>query len=174
MNNKEPSYFLPALIGGSLAGFISAVSLNCLCCLWVIAGGFFSAYLLIKQTPFPLKTADGLLVGVLSGVFAAIINSLLAIPLSPVYFAATKRFLASLSRFSDQLPSGWNGLLAARYQGWNPTFFLVNILISGVIFAFFGAIGGLIGYSLYEPKKSKEAQNETPVAKNPSDSQPSL
>ncbi|MCI4445185.1 MAG: hypothetical protein JHC32_04065 [Candidatus Aminicenantes bacterium] len=174
-NKKEPDYFMPALIGGVLAGFISAVPfLNCLCCLWIIAGGILSAYLLSTQKISSFKSGDGLLVGALSGVIGGIVNGLLEIPLSPIYFRITQRFIASLSRFSPQLPPNWQELFQMRPQSWHPSFFILNLLISCLIFGFFGAIGGLIGYSLFVPSKPAGAKNETTPSENQGDHQSSL
>lgn len=175
MDKKQPDYFLPALIGGVMAGVISAIPfLNCLCCLWVIAGAVLSTYLLIEKTPFHLKTGDGLLVGVLSGVFGGVINAIIEIPFSPLYFNVTKRFLMSMSRFMEELPPEWENLLQMKYQGLSPSFFIFDLLLSCLLFAFFGAIGGLIGYSLFGGRTATGVQNETQAPQNPGDSQPGL
>jgi len=56
MEKKQPEYFIPALIGGALMGVASAIPfLNCLCCLWVVAGAIFSFYLFEPENLFPLK-----------------------------------------------------------------------------------------------------------------------
>jgi hypothetical protein len=50
MEKKQPEYLIPALIGGALMGVVSAIPfLNCLCCLWAIAGAVFSFYLLNQK-----------------------------------------------------------------------------------------------------------------------------
>lgn len=175
MDKRQPEYFKPALIGGLAAGLIAAIPFfNCLCCLWVIAGAIFASYLLIDRTPFPLKVSDSLLVGVLSGIIGAVINSIVKIPLSPFYFNFSKRFLLSMSRFMEEMPPEWENLLQLKYQGWSPFLFIVNLLLSCVIFALLGGIGGLIGYSLFSRETKPGETNETQASQNTSDRQPGL
>jgi hypothetical protein len=175
MERKQPDYFLPALIGGLLAGVVSAIPFfNCLCCLWVIAGAIFSTYLLAGRTPASLKTGDGLLVGTLSGIFGAIINVILNIPLGPIYLNVTRRFLMSMSRFMEEMPPNWEGLLQMRYRGLSPSLLILDLLLSSVLFAFFGAIGGLIGISLFGRKKESGVHNETKATEDTSNNQPGL
>src|SRR5688572_30580798 len=76
----------PALVGGVVMGLLSALPIvsagNLCCCLWVVTGGVVAAYLLQQNQPAPLAPGDGALVGLLAGVFGAIISVLLSIPIS--------------------------------------------------------------------------------------------
>ena len=175
MQTKQPEYFVPALIGGALMGVISAIPfINCLCCLWAVAGAIFSFYLLNQKTTFPLKSSDGLLVGALAGICGGLINALLGIPLSPVYIRIGQRYINSVSRFMKELPPGWEELLQTNYQGFDLPSVLLSLLFSSLFFAFFGAIGGLIGYSLFKKEPPKEVKDETQFPQNPGDSQSSF
>ncbi|MGB9893260.1 MAG: hypothetical protein ACPLRA_02520 [Candidatus Saccharicenans sp.] len=175
MEAKESHYFLPALLGGALAGVASAVPfLNCLCCLWVMAGAVFSCYLLAdsaRKNSIPFKTNDGLLVGTLSGIFAGIINTFIEIPLAPVYQNVAKRFLESLSKFVEEMPAGWENILQRRSWGFSALFLILNLVLSCLIFGFLGALGGLIGFSLFKPAPGEK--NATP-SQNPGDNQSGL
>jgi hypothetical protein len=172
MEKKQPEYLIPALIGGALMGVVSAIPfLNCLCCLWAIAGAVFSFYLLNQKTSFPLKSSDGLLVGALSGVIGGLINFLLEIPLTPVNLRIGQRFMTSASKFMKELPPVWDELLQMNYQAADFSSILVSLLFSSLFFAFFGAIGGLVGYSLFKKEPPKEIKDETPISQNPGDSQ---
>jgi len=175
MQTKQPEYFVPALIGGALMGVVSAIPfINCLCCLWAVAGAIFSFYLLNQKTTFPLKSSDGLLVGALAGICGGLINALLGIPLSPVYIRIGQRYINSVSRFMKELPPGWEELLQTNYQGFDLPSVLLSLLFSSLFFAFFGAIGGLIGYSLFKKEPPKEVKDETQFPQNPGDSQSSF
>jgi hypothetical protein len=175
MKLKEKDLFLPALIGGAAAGLASTIPfLHCLCCLWVVAGGVLATYLVFDRTSDKsiLKISDSLTVGALSGLFGAIINSILKIPLTDYYLSWNRRFLESMARFMDELPAGWDSLMQMRYEGFNPFLFLFGLIINGAVFVFLGAIGGLIGYSLF--KTNPGVKNEKTMAQNQSDSQPGL
>lgn len=174
MDRKQPDYFLPALIGGLLGGVVSAIPfLNCLCCLWVSGGAMLSAYLLSERSPTPLRTGDGLLVGVLSGIFGGVIHAVLKVPFGPIYLNTTKRFLMSLSRFVEEMPSNWEEQLQA-IANLSPSLFILDLLLSCLLFAFFGAIGGLIGISLYGQKTAGGVHNEKKTPQDQSDNQPGL
>ena len=60
MSEQRPSMFVPALIGGRVAGVLSAIPfINCLCCLWIIGGAMLAAHLLAKDSVVPLNAGDG-------------------------------------------------------------------------------------------------------------------
>jgi hypothetical protein len=172
VEKKQPEYFSPALIGGALMGVASAIPfLNCLCCLWAVAGAIFSFYLLNQKTSFPLQLSDGLLVGALAGVIGGLINFLLEIPLTPLNLRIGRRFMTSASKFMKELPPGWDELLQMDYQAADFPSILISLLLSTLFFALFGAIGGLVGYSLFKKEPPKEMKDETPIPQNPGDSQ---
>ncbi|MDY0231453.1 MAG: hypothetical protein RBR88_03110 [Candidatus Saccharicenans sp.] len=176
MGVKEKSYLVPALIGGALAGLASAIPfLHLFCCVWGLAGGVLATYFLAdsaSKQSLPFKISDGLLVGALAGVFGAIINVIVQIPLADYYLEWTRRFLESLSRFMEEVPAGWESLSEIGSQTWDPFYFLLNLLLSCLIFAFLGALGGLIGYSIFKPTPG--AKNETQTPQNKGNSQSSL
>ena len=76
----------PALIGGLVAGVLSALPLinflNACCCLWVVGGGLVAAYLLQERDPNPIQVGDGALVGLMAGVVGAFVNFVLSIPVT--------------------------------------------------------------------------------------------
>src|SRR5689334_11074176 len=68
----------PALAGGMFLGVMSSIPFinagNCLCCMWVLAGGGIAAFLLTKQRPAGgITYGDGAFAGVMSGLFGAIV-----------------------------------------------------------------------------------------------------
>ncbi|MCR4409200.1 MAG: hypothetical protein QHH43_00235 [Candidatus Saccharicenans sp.] len=173
---KENDLVMPALVGGALAGILSSIPFfHCLCCLWVLAGGVLATYLLsdrASKQSTSYQVGDGLLTGALSGVFGAVISLIIRIPLAGYFLNWNKRFLESLARFADEMPPGWEKWTEIGQQGWNPFTFFLSLLLTSIIFALLGALGGLIGFSLFKP--SKGAKNETQTPQNPGDSQPGL
>ena len=64
MNDKKTLVLTPALIGGAIAGLLSGIPIvSCLCCLWIIGGAILATYLLGKNTPAPLASSDGAIIG---------------------------------------------------------------------------------------------------------------
>ncbi|MBC7364366.1 MAG: hypothetical protein H5U07_07470 [Candidatus Aminicenantes bacterium] len=154
MEKKQVDFLKPAVLAGAVAGLISAVPFfNCLCCLWIIAAAAFSVYLLAQKSEASLKSSDGFLAGILTGLVASLVNGLLEIPLRPVYLSFFGRFFEAMSSFMEEMPSGWENLTQMRDQGFNLAWFLLELLLSSILFSLFGAIGGLIGYSLFAKKK---------------------
>jgi uncharacterized membrane protein YagU involved in acid resistance len=62
--------------------FIGAA--NCFCCMWVLLGGGIAAMLLTKQRPSGITYGDGAFVGVLSGLFGAIVGTIVHIPVQMI------------------------------------------------------------------------------------------
>ncbi|HVP91448.1 MAG TPA: hypothetical protein VMS75_09540 [Terriglobales bacterium] len=156
-DGRGPDYLVPALIAGAAAGVLSAVPLvNCLCCLWIIGGGVLAAYLLADRTPGSLTAGDGALVGALTGMAAAVVSSIIELPLRPFNEAFVRRLAAGLSRFTQQMPSQWRDLVERGNtpRVFSPGLFLLNLFITAAIFAALGVLGGVIGVSIFGRKKA--------------------
>src|SRR5689334_21445809 len=72
----DQSKLKPALISGVIFGIVSLIpfvgALNC-CCGWLLVCGVVAVKMYSNNSPSPLKTSDGFLVGGMSGAVAAII-----------------------------------------------------------------------------------------------------
>jgi hypothetical protein len=155
MNNQRPDYLVPALIAGAVAGVLSGIPLvNCLCCLWIIGGAMLATHLLAKNTPGPLTAGDGAIVGALTGIAAAVVDSVISLPLRGVNEAFVRRFMDSLARFADQMPSWWQEWTQRGTTGFSPAGFLLGLFFTAAIFAVLGVLGGVIGVSLFGRKKT--------------------
>ncbi len=176
MNKRENDLLMPALIAGALAGIISSIPFfHCLCCLWVLASGVLASYLAINRYsshPETFNSGDALLAGVLAGIFAAIISVIIKIPLHEFYLNWTGRFLAAISRFAEDSIPDWESWLETARGRQTPLNLLLDLLLTSIIYAVLGAIGGLMGFSLFKPATG--AKNETTIVQNPGDSQPGL
>ncbi len=154
MNEQRPQMLTPALIGGAVAGVLSGLPfLNCLCCFWIIGGAMLAAYLLAKDSPVSLKAGDGAVVGALAGISAAVVDSLIGIPLAGIQMAVGRRMFERLAEFAPEgMPSGWETWLDRSPGGVSVAMFFLRLFLSAVIFAAIGALGGVIGASLFGRK----------------------
>ena len=174
MNQTRPGMFVPALIGGAFAGILTAIPfINCLCCLWIIGGGMLAAYFLTKDAPVALSVGDGAIAGVFAGIIGAVIDFLISIPLAPINNAFFQSMFERLSEYMGEMPEGWEGWFEGDFETSIP-FALLGLVINVVVFSIIGALGGIIGMSLFgkrfSPAKSQgvidvpkdEVKTETP------------
>jgi hypothetical protein len=81
MRNKLRS----AIIAGGIIALLSLIPLLSYgFFFWAIAGGVLASYLYIKKSPTPVQIAEGLLLGVMSGIVGNLLYLFIAIPL--IYF----------------------------------------------------------------------------------------
>src|SRR5215471_293329 len=94
----------PALTGGMFLGLLSSLpfigAANCFCCMWVLLGGGIAAMLLTKQRPSGITYGDGAFVGVLSGLFGAIVGTIVHIP---VQMISARLFQSQQQQLEDLL-----------------------------------------------------------------------
>jgi hypothetical protein len=168
MNDRKPEYLAPALIAGAVSGVLSGIPLvNCLCCLWIIGGAVLASSLLAKNTAGPLTAGDGAIVGALTGIAAAVVDSLISVLLRPVNEAFFRKIMDSLARFSDQMPARWQELMQrSTAGGLSVSGFLFGLFFSAALFAALGVLGGVIGVSIFGRKKNPAAQ---PPPQGPTD-----
>jgi hypothetical protein len=154
MNPQRPGMFRPALVGGVVAGVLTAVPLvNCFCCLWIIGGAMLAAYLFAKDSPGPMTPGDGAVIGILAGIIAAVTDAVVSLPFETMNREYIQRFMDQVSKFAEEMPSGWESWLEKRAGDLSPAWFLLGLLASAVIYAALGALGGTIGASIFGKKK---------------------
>jgi hypothetical protein len=172
MENNKIDYLTPALVCGGAAGVVSALPflnlVNCLCCLWIVGASAAAVYLVSRRTPTGLKAGDGALTGVLTGVIAAVAETVVGLPLKGFNLAISKRFLEKMSEFAPEMPAGWDEWLSRTSGGFSPAFFLLGLFVTAAVFAVFGALGGVIGVSLFGRPKTP-VQPIRPPAQGPGD-----
>lgn len=147
------SYLQPALLGGLVMGVLSALPIvgaaNACCCLWVVSGGLLAAYLLQQNRPQPITAGDGAIVGLLAGIFGAIIQFALSIPIGLLIGPVERQILERLRDLSGSTVSsapfgmdgaGMVGMVILRIVA----FFFTLIVGSGV-----STLSGLVGASLF-------------------------
>lgn len=163
---KELDFLKPALIGGgalaimtSLVAFISSAIgvpiLNLTCCLWLLGGGALSTYLLNKQRPGTLKYGDGALVGLFGGIFAAIIGTVIGIPLRLLQTAQLEEAARQFQQQSQQMPAGFRDFFLQLMQpGINITVILIGLVSGLIIDSIFMTAAGALTVALLNRKKN--------------------
>lgn len=159
--NPKPDKIIPALYGGVIIGVISAVPflsiINCLCCAGVLLGGFLAVYFYKNNfTPdtMPYTTGDCMLVGVIAGVFGAIIDTILSATFMMLFGNVAQEFILEILRNMDlQLPEeAWDAIEEAFSGEFTAFVLFMGLVFNLIFFSIFGLLGGLIGYSVYKPK----------------------
>ena len=154
----------PALIGGLIAGILSAIPgisiLNACCCGWSIVGGVIAAKMVIGQSQRPVKSGDGAQIGLMTGLVSALAFVLISIPivLSGVAVDLSMSMLDMVaSRTGD--PRLLEIIQTARDQAANQTAAqrlvtsLPVLLVQAVISGGVCVLGGLLGVALFEKRK---------------------
>lgn len=166
MEPKKPEYFRPALIAGAAAGLLSGLPIvgagNCLCCLWIVGGAALAAKMLAGQTPGLLTSGDGAVVGALTGVVAAVVDTVVKLPLQRYNMELARRVLDSLDLESG-LPAGLEGLFDGATGALTPGWMLLGLFVSAAVYAVMGALGGVIGVSLFGRKAVPPAPAAPPA-----------
>jgi len=163
---QRPEYLRPALIAGIVAGILSGLPFigagNCVCCLWIIGGAAVAARMLAAATPTLLKASDGAVVGALTGIVAAVTDALVSLPLRQFNMGLARRILDKAAELGGQLPSGIQDILNQSAGAFSAGWFLLGLLVSAAVFAIVGALGGIIGVSLFAKKVQPPAAAAPP------------
>ncbi len=160
--NPKPDKMIPALYGGIIMGVISAVPflsiINCLCCAGVLLGGVLAVMFyknnFTPDTP-PFTTGDCMAVGALSGVFGAVVGAVLGSFFLAIFGNISGEFILEFLKNSninlppealDQMEQGFRESASASQ-------FFISLGTSLIVDPLFGLLGGLLGYSIFKPKK---------------------
>jgi hypothetical protein len=136
------------LISAGIAGVVIAVLssvpvvnlVNCLLCAWVWAGGILAAYLYRQNGgQNPLTNADGAIVGAIAGVIGGLLSAIIGL-------AFSGGTAATMAQLEQQLGADAEAVagLATVLGG------IVSLIVTPIIFAAFGALGGLIGANIFK------------------------
>ena len=166
MNQQKPAYLRPALIAGAVAGLLSGLPFigagNCICCLWIVGGAAMAVKLLAASTPGLLKAGDGAIVGALTGIVAAVVDAVVSIPLRSFNMELARRIIDKASDIGGEMPANLDEMLNGSGMT-SPGWFLLGLFVSAAVFAVVGALGGIIGVSLF----GKKALPAAPVPPSP-------
>ncbi|UCC41037.1 MAG: hypothetical protein JSV96_06300 [Candidatus Aminicenantes bacterium] len=170
--NQKPGMFVPALIGGAVAGALSGLPfINCLCCIWIIGGAMLASYLLSKDSPVDLSAGDGAIIGVLTGIIATVVRLFVnLLPFHAYYREFLQKLTERLAEYTEEMPPGWEAWLE-KEGGGSIFMFMSGLMITAMFFAALGALGGIIGVSLFGKKKSQATQGVSNASENSGDRQ---
>jgi hypothetical protein len=140
----------PALLGGLLIGVLSALPfVSMCCCLWVIAGGVLTTYLLQERSTVPVTAGDatvaGLLAGVIGAILSTVVSQLLAL-VRGVSFASAINDLISQGR----LPPEATGVLEHVRDLPGALIVLFSLIVALMIYPIFALLGALLGVALFK------------------------
>jgi hypothetical protein len=161
----------PALLGGLFIGVLSALPVisigNCFCCAWVIGGGMVAAYLLQQNQSTPINAGDGAVVGLLAGLFGAVIHLVLSIPIGLMFGPMQADLMQRITSSAGEIPPELRPMIEQMQQ--NAGFTIVGALFSFVFMVIvgvaFGALGGLLGAMFF--KKDGPPPPAPPLPQNP-------
>lgn len=141
MNNKTLLY--AAGVAGVVTGLLSGIPiislLNCLFCGWLWVGGAASVYLYNGREGGSLTPTNGALVGAATGVVAALVGTLLASVFGGLSMAALSQLDPEMQQY---IPDIATSLLSGAF----------SLVFNFICYAIFGALGGLIGASIFKKK----------------------
>lgn len=154
MNNK----LKPALLGGLVAGLLSAIVSNVpfvslCCCLCAIGGGLLAGFLYIRSSPTPVPTGDGAIVGALAGVVGALIYIVIALPIA--LWVGTAAVEQQLARSGIQMPVSGVVLL------------IFGALLTAFALLVLATLGGLLSVPIFEKRKADGPPPPPPATGGP-------
>jgi len=140
----------PALLGGILIGVLSALPfVGACCCLWVIAGGVLTTYLLQERITGPVSAGEASIAGLLAGVVGAFVSTMVA---QLVAFArgATMSDAVNSLLSRGELPPEMTSALE-RVRDFPPAVFVIgSLLVALVLYPIFSMLGALLGVAIFK------------------------
>ena len=141
-------------------GVLSALPLvsagNICCCLWVVTGGLIAAYVLQQYQSTPITPGDGALVGLLAGLFGAVVDLALSIPIGLLMAPFERQMLERIMEMAGSMPPEMRDTLD-RYmsEGTGAGIAMVvarrfvSFMFMLMIGAVFSTLGGLLGAAIF-------------------------
>jgi hypothetical protein len=162
---EKPDKKQPALVGGLVLGFLSAIPVlslgNACCCLWILLGGALAARLLINRSPvYPVTSGDGAMVGVYAGAVGSAVTLVIGVPLGLLAGPMTVSIFQQIAqRIND--PNVRDAMIQAFEQSQQMPMSarivqaLMGWAINAAIMIGMAALGGVIGVALFEKRKGQ-------------------
>jgi hypothetical protein len=159
----HPPKLVPALLGGTFIGVLSALPLvnvaNC-CCLWLLAGGVVAAYVMQQNHPAPIRAVDGAIVGFLAGVIGAFVYVLVSLPINVVLTPIVETMRSRMLQEAQDMPAEVRQAVERFGSGSASVAigFVMNLFL-GMIFS---TLGGLLGAALFKKPSPPPAPPPAP------------
>ncbi len=143
----------PAFWGGLFIGVLSALpfvsALNACCCLWVIAGGVLTAYLLQERSSVAITAGDGAVTGLLAGAIGAVIAGVLGAVIAALQGTTGAESLDQMLG-QGELPPEVAQVFGRMRELPASVWFIAPLLFFLVVFPIFGMLGGLLGVAIFK------------------------
>src|SRR5262245_14049912 len=141
---------------------------NCVCCMWVLAGGMVAAYFLQQNQSAPITAGDGALVGLLAGLIGAVVASVVSIPFDYLIAPFQRQMLERIMDMSGNMPPEFRDAMNRYGGGDAPTAMVVAGKIFGLMFmlcigAIFSTIGGVLGAAIFKKQTPPGTIDVTPA-----------
>ncbi len=173
MSGIKPSFIKPAAICGGVAAVLATLpgtSIgNCFCCAWMLAAAIIACKVhstSCKAAGIEFGAAQGAVVGLSTGVVAALVGTVVSIILNFVAPGAAERMiLGFIEMLPDLPPDAQDTLAKASRDAANPKGFLqllVGLLTSLIGYGIFGTLGGLLGGVLFKNEGHTPTMSHTP------------
>ncbi len=134
----------PALLGGLIAGILSVVPfVSTCCCIWAALGGLLASFMYIKNSPAPISTGEGAVVGILTGAAGSLIYVIIQLPLALLFGLASME--EQFRRSGIELPLSGIALL------------LLSVVLVVFLILIFSTIGGIVGVPIFEKRKGAQS-----------------
>jgi hypothetical protein len=168
----KSGYGQPAFIGGLVMGVLSALPVinvgNACCCMWVLSGGLVAAYVLQQNQTMPITPGDGALVGLLAGLLGAVIESVIAVPLSIVMAPLQRQMFERFLDMAGNMPPDLRDMMDRFGRGGRPFGFMILGRIVALMFwmcigAVFSTVGGLLGVAIFKKQLPPGTIDVTPA-----------
>jgi hypothetical protein len=166
VSQQQLDFVQPALAGGMFLGVLSSIpfisAANCLCCMWVLLGGGIAATLLTKQRPSGISYGDGAFVGVLSGLFGAIVGTALHIPVqllsARLFDSQQQQFEEWFRQFGIEGPMrDWMVRIASGEI--SAATILFTFFMNLLMWSLFAMIGGILTVAILNKRRSSGASS---------------
>jgi hypothetical protein len=165
MQNK-PSKLIPGLIGGAFIAFFSEFPIlnlgNCLCCLWVVLGGFVASWIFKRNLTekIEMTSSDGAVTGLLAGVYGALFGAFLQYFFSLVGLGFSNTIFKTMSEYWKDMPKEFSDSLEQLrlYSEYSPFFVLIGLAVGLFRNAIFATAGGLLGAALLKKSKTTKSR----------------
>ena len=142
----------PVLFGGLFMGVLSAlpiISLGNCCCLWVMGGGVVTAYLTQHGRPDPIQLGEGALGGFLSGIFGAVVYTVVSLPIQLVTAPLQRGLMQGLINSAADVPPEVREMMKSVGSGSCLVAVVVGFFFMLAVGMVFSTLGGLLGALIF-------------------------
>jgi uncharacterized protein YqgC (DUF456 family) len=117
----------------------------------VLVGGLLAAWVMQQNHPYAITTAEGALVGLLAGVFGALIGTVVSLLMAPFQRQLDLYMFSRMSQMMGEVPPMIEQVIEQRRSGsaFNVAAAVVGLFFTLIIYPIFAMLGGLLGAALF-------------------------